>query len=235
MHRTHLPLRTWFLAAHLVATHSNGISALQLQTQAGIGSYKSAWFLLHRLRKSMVNEGRSPLAGLVEVDETSIIYRTKDEPATGGQGRSLVGKLIVLGAVEVTDDGSPGRIRLSYAQDFLRTSLHSFVAAATATGSTISTDGYAAYDGVPDRKHLSEVIKGRPAHLYLPWIHRVFSNLKRWGLGVYHGFRKRYIQAYLDEFTFRWNRRKFRAVSFERLLGIGMQVGPMPLRVLMGR
>lgn len=80
MHRTHLPLRTWFLAAHLISTHSNGISALQLQAKLGIGSYKSAWLLLHKLRRAMVDPERDPLEGMIEVDETSIIYRTKEDP-----------------------------------------------------------------------------------------------------------------------------------------------------------
>jgi hypothetical protein len=81
MHRTHLQLRTWFLAAHLVAMHSNGISALQLQAKLGIGSYKTAWLLLHKLRRAMVDPEREPLEGMVEVDESSIAYRTKDDPS----------------------------------------------------------------------------------------------------------------------------------------------------------
>ena len=232
MHRTHLPLRTWFIASHLVATHSNGISALQLQTQAGIGSYKTAWFLLHRLRKAMVDPDRSALAGVIEIDETSIPYRTQEEPVAGGQGRSPIGKLIVAGAIEVYEDGSPGRIRLSVIPNFQRETLHGFVTKATAPGSGIFTDGNASYEGVPDRKHVSQVIGAMPAHVFMPWIHRVFSNLKRWGLGTFHGFRRRYLQAYLDEFCFRWNRRKWRSVSFESLLGIGVRVGPMPLKAL---
>jgi len=232
MHRTHLPLRTWFLASHLVATHSNGISALQLQTQAGIGSYKTAWFLLHRLRKSMVAPDRDALAGVIEVDESSIPFRTQHEPVAGGQGRSPIGKLAIAGAVEVYDDGSPGRIRLSTIPDFKRPTLHGFVQRVSLPGSMISTDGNSGYDGVPDRLHHAQVIGKMPAHVFMPWIHRVFSNLKRWGLGTFHGFRKHYLQAYLDEFAFRWNRRKWRGASFETLLGIGVRIGPMPLKVL---
>jgi hypothetical protein len=107
MHRTHLPLRTWFLAAHLVATHSNGISALQLMAKLGIGSYKSAWLLLHKLRRSMADPERDPLTGIIEIDETAIIYRTKDEPREGGQGRSHEGKMLVAGAVECPDRRTP--------------------------------------------------------------------------------------------------------------------------------
>lgn len=232
MHRTHLPLRTWFLAAHLVATHSNGISALQLQNQAGIGSYKSAWFLLHRLRKAMIAPERSGLAGVIEIDETSIPYHTQAEPVGGGQRRSPKGKMVVAGAVEVYEDGSPGRVRLSVIRDFTRETLHGFVKSHTVPGSLISTDGNSSYNGVPDRQHYAKVIGNMPAHVFMPWIHRVFANLKRWGLGVYHGFRKKYLQAYLEEFTFRWNRRKRRVFSFDQLLGIGIGVGPVSLKRL---
>src|SRR4051812_46434247 len=113
MHNSKLPLTLWFWAAYLMATHSNGISALQLQRQLGLGSYKSAWLLCAKLRCSMVAGNRSPLAGLVEVDETEIVCRSKHDPLTGGGGRSHQGKILVVGAVEVADRGAgPGRIRL---------------------------------------------------------------------------------------------------------------------------
>jgi len=120
MHGTRLPLRTWFLAAHLVSTNTNGISALQLQAKLGIGSYKSAWFLLHRLRKAMVDPNRSPLQGVVEIDESTIPFRTKNEPVVGGQGRSPIGKMTIIGAVELNDGKTPGRIRLAPISDYGR-------------------------------------------------------------------------------------------------------------------
>ena len=86
MHRSHLPLKTWFMAIHIVTSHSNGISALQLQAQLGLGSYKSAWLLLHKLRRAMVAPDRSLLEDLVEIDEATLPLRTKQEPPTGGQG-----------------------------------------------------------------------------------------------------------------------------------------------------
>lgn len=233
MHATHLPLRTWFLAAHLVATHSNGISALQLQAKLGIGSYKSAWFLLHRLRKAMVDPERDPLTGVVEIDESTIPFRTSNEPVAGGQGRSPIGKMAIIGAVELNDGKTPGRIRLAPISDYGRKTLHAFVTDITTKGSMIWTDGNKSYADVPDREHASIVIGKMAAHVFMPWIHRVFSNLKRYGLGVYHGFRKRYLQAYLDEFVFRWNRRRHYRVSFDSLLGIGFKAGHFPLKALM--
>ena len=162
MHRTHLPLRTWFLAAHLLATHSNGISALQLQAQAGIGSYQGAWYLLHRLRKAMVDPERSGLAGVVEVDETTIVFRTKDEPVAGGQGRSLIGKIVVAGAVELHEGKAAGRVRLQMIADYTAKTLHGFVERATVPGSVIATDGNPSYGGVPEREHRPKIIGKMP-------------------------------------------------------------------------
>ena len=101
LHASKLPLTVWFWAAYLMATHSNGISALQLQKQLGIGSYRSAWLLAHKLRASMVDPERNPLSGLVEIDEASLPFRTKDDPPTGGQGRSHDGKMLIVGAIEL--------------------------------------------------------------------------------------------------------------------------------------
>ncbi len=235
MHGTHLPLRTWFIAAHLVATHSNGISALQLQGKLGIGSYKAAWLLLHKLRKSMVDPDRDPLAGMVEVDETSIAFRTKVDPVAGGQGRSHDGKILIVGAVESIEGGKAGRIRLSLITDYCGKTLKDFIAANTALGSTILTDGFSSYPGMNERHHMPKVVGTMAAHVLLPWIHRVFSNLKRLGLGVYHGFRKAHIQAYLDEFVFRWNRRRHYRSAFDTLLGIGLRTAPMNYRTLIGK
>ncbi len=117
MHHSKLPLTTWFWAAYLMATHSNGISALQLQRQLGLGSYRSAWLLCAKLRHSMVASGRTALAGLVEVDETEIPCRSKNDPVTGGGGRSHQGKMLIVGAVEVQDGGAgPGGARTDRAQ-----------------------------------------------------------------------------------------------------------------------
>ena len=113
MHRSHLPLKTWFMAVHIVTSHSNGISALQLQAQLGLGSYKSAWLLLHKLRRAMVDPDRSLLEDLVEIDEATLPFRTVKDPTAGGQGRSPQGKMRIAGAVELSPEGEPRRIRLA--------------------------------------------------------------------------------------------------------------------------
>jgi hypothetical protein len=231
MHGSKLPLTAWFWAAYLMATHSNGISALQLRNQLGLGSYKSAWLLCAKLRRAMVAPGRSPLTALTEVDETEIPLRTKDGPVAGGGGRSHQGKMLVAGAVEVAD-GAPGRIRLAQIPDFSAASLHGFLTANVAPGTTIRTDGWSGYPGAPDVAHHPHLIGPMAAHVVLPWIHRVFSNLKTWALGVYHGLRNKHLQAYLDEFVFRFNRRRTRHAAFQSLLGIGVALKPTTYNML---
>jgi hypothetical protein len=131
MHASKLPLTMWFWAAFLMATHSNGISALQLQSQLGLGSYRTAWMLCVKLRRAMVDPEREPLSGVVEADETIIPFRTKNDPVVVPAGRSGVGKLLVAGAVEV-DGGSPRRARLKVIAGFGKSEIHTFVLAAVA-------------------------------------------------------------------------------------------------------
>ena len=177
MHHSKLPLTAWFWAAYLMATHSNGISALQLQRQLALGSYKTAWLLCAKLRCSMLAPDRSPLAGLVEVDETEITCRSKNDPVSGGGGRSHQGKILVVGAVEVVDSGAgPGRIRLSQVPDYSASSLHAFLAANLAPGATAKTDGWSGYPGAADLIHDPHVVGKMAAHVILPWVHRIFSN-----------------------------------------------------------
>ena len=231
MHHSKLPLTAWFWAAYLMATHSNGISALQLQRQLALGSYKSAWLICAKLRHSMVAPDRNPLAGLVEVDETEILCRSKHGPVTGGGGRSHLGKIIVVGAVEV-EDGGPGRIRLAEVSDYSAQSLHPFIAGNLAPGATAKTDGWSAYPGAPGVAHDPHVIGKIAAHVVLPWVHRIFSNLKIWALGVYHGLRRPHLQSYLDEFVFRFNRRRTPHAAFRSLLGIAAGHAPLTYNML---
>lgn len=227
MHGSKLPLTVWFWAAYLMATHSNGISARQMGRQLGLGSYKSAWLLCAKLRRAMVNPARTLLSGLVEIDETQISYRTKDDPVAGGGGRNPDGKMQVIVAVEVTETNAPGRLRLGVIPDASSASLHPFIKANVAKGATLKTDGWSGYPGVPGYKHEPHVVGNMAAHIVLPWVHRVISNLKTWALGVYHGLRRLHLQSYLDEFVFRFNRRKTPHAAFRTLLGIGAAIPPV--------
>ena len=234
LHGSHLPLRTWFLAAWLMATHSNGISARQLWRQLGLGSYKSAWLLVRKLRRAMADPGREPLAGLVEVDETSIPFRGKDGPTERRPGRSHESRLLVAGAVEIKGKG-PGRARLAVIADYSADTLGGFVGANVADGSTVVSDGWSGYARLKDVRHDPRVVGDAPAHQVLPWVHRVFANAKRWALGVYRGLRPEHLQAYLDEFVFRFNRRRTPHVAFGRLLGLSLTLEPATYKMLVGR
>lgn len=236
MHGTHLPLRKWFLAAYLVATHSNGISALQLQPKLGVG-YKTAWLLLHKLRRAMVNPVRSPLSGIVEIDETNVPFRSKDEPKGGGQGRSSIGKIFMVGAVEVREGRYPGRMRLERIVNIDRESLHAFIARNTTVGTLLLTDGNTAYRRMPQRDHSAINLSAEnapKAHEVLPWVHRVFSNFKRWSYGTYHGLRKKHIDIYANEFVFRWNRRRRFQTNIDTMLGLGQKIGRVTWRDIVG-
>ncbi len=231
MHRSHLPLQEWFWAAYLVATHTPGISALQLQRHLGIGGYQNAWHLLHRLRKGMVNDARTRLSGPVEVDETYVGGR--EEGRSGG--RHAGKKVIVAGAVEARGHGS-GRVRLAVIKDVSAASLVSFVAASVERGSSIRSDawkGYAALERCGFDHYPKTQGEGKNAEVNLPRIHRVFGNLKTWLNGTHHGVGAKHLPSYLDEYVFRFNRRRTPMAAFQTLLGISVHKTPTTLEKLM--
>src|SRR5512134_735173 len=213
MHGSKLPLTVWFWAAYLMATHSNGIAALQLQKQLGLGSYKSAWLLCAKLRRAMVAPHRTPLAGLVEIDETVIPHRTKTDPPAGGQGRSADGKMLIAG---------PGRVRLAPIADFSAASLHAFIKANVEAGATAKTDGWSSYTGAPGVTHDPHVVGPMAAHVVLPWAHRVFANPRPGRSASITGCARSTCKSYLDEFVFRFNRRRARHAAFRSLLGVAV-------------
>lgn len=167
MHDSHLPLKTWFLAAHIVATHSNGISALQLQGQLGIGSYKTAWLLLQKLRRAMVDPERSLLQTLVEIDETEMPFRSKhskhDPVDKKKGGRSPVGKIFIVGAVELSEDGQPRRIRLVNIPDGSSKTPHGFIGKVVTPGARVVTDGWLGYENPPANPYEVRVVEGQKA------------------------------------------------------------------------
>lgn len=241
MHRSHIPIQEWFWAAYLVATLTPGISALQLQRQLGLGSYRTAWFVLNRLRKGMVNNTRTPLSGIVEADETIMggpVKNKRGRGVTHGTHKSLV-----AGAVEVVSyfdkNGTPKekaiRLRLAVIQHADEVTIGDFLKKNVQPGSTIRSDGWRGYS----KKALSvyqhdQRIVGSPerAHQVAPHIHRVFSNLKTWLQGTHHGVDPKYLPLYLDEFVFRFNRRQTPMAAFQTLLGITSNKKPFPLAQL---
>jgi len=222
--RTHLPLTIWFRGMWHVTTQKNGVSALGLQRVLGLGSYRTAWAMLHKLRRAMVRPGRDRLRGTVEVDDTY----------WGGPEEGVIGRLTetkALLAVAVEEDGNGiGRIRLRHVPDLTRKSLHGFIAEAVATGSTVRTDGLKAYMRMKGYVHERQVQRDQPdgEHL-LPRVHRVVSLLKRWLMGTHQGaVGHEHLDYYLDEFTFRFNRRTSasRGKLFYRLAQHAVQTGP---------
>jgi transposase-like protein len=229
LHRSHIPLTEWFWAAYLVTTHTPGISALQLKRQLGLGSYRTAWLMLHKLRKAMVNAQREPLHGKVEVDEVYI-----GGPEENLYGRKLRQKALVVGAVEIRGQGS-GRVRLKVIPDASGPSLVGFVKAHVEPGATVFTDGWAPYGGLDEAGYRHRPrIQGDPkrAEKLSPRIHRVFGNLQTWLRGTYHGVDKKHLQAYLDEFVFRFNRRQTPMAAFQTLLGLGGRHPPTSYEAL---
>jgi transposase-like protein len=225
-----LPLTLWFRAAWYVTTQKNGVSALGLQRVLGLGSYKTAWALLHKLRRAMVRPGRERLSGLVEVDES---FWGGEE--AGLRGRGGAEKVLLLVAAEADGKGI-GRVRLAMARDASRKTLHGFIAQTIEPGSTVRTDGFNHYLGLEGYLHDRQIQTHQPEGQHvLPRVHRVASLLKRWLLGTHQGaISPEQMDHYLDEFTFRFNRRKsaWRGKLFYRLLQQAVQVEPAPFRKL---
>ncbi len=226
---SHLPLATWFRAMWYVTSQKNGVSALGLQRVLGLGSYKTAWALLHKLRRAMVRPGRDRLRGLVEVDET--YWGAKE---TGVTGRLIHDKALIIVAAEEDGQGI-GRVRLRHIPDFNRQTLHGFIAESVEPGSIVRTDGLNAYRELAGYVHDRQVQrKAQDEHL-LPRVHRVISLLKRWLLGTHQGaIGQEHLDDYLNEFTFRFNRRKSasRGKLFYRLAQKAVQVEPVTITSL---
>lgn len=225
---TRKPLRLWFLAMWFIVSEKNGISAMGLQRQLGFQRYETVWTWLHKLRRAMVRPGRDRLSGNIEADETYV-----GGAAEGKRGRGAENKHIVVIAAEENGAGI-GRIRMRRVDDVSHTSLLPFIQEAVEPGSVIHTDGWKAYGKLPKLSYQHEVsIINRSEELaseLMPRVHRVASHLKRWLLGTHQGaVGGNHLDYYLDEFTFRFNRRKSRKRGklFYRLVQQAVQVDPV--------
>jgi transposase-like protein len=250
MHGTRTPLQAWFWAAYLVTAQTPGMSALQFQRQLGIARYETAFQMLHKLRAAMVRPDRDRIGGeyIVEADEADVGGETR------GEGRGVHHMATVVGAVEVRR-GNPeeirrkrkrqkhasskplrgetyaGRLRLRHVPNRGSLALTTFVQDSVAPGTTIYTDGWQGYDALKrlGYDHERAVTGGDPEIIEaaLPLIHLVFSNVKAWLLGTHHGVSHRHLQAYLNEYVFRFNRRFYPMSMFNSVLGIATRVaGP---------
>ena len=226
-HRARLPLRLWFRAIWHITNQKYGANALGLQRALGLGNYETAWQWLHKLRRAMVRPGRDQLSGCVQVDETYVGGRKK----AGKPGRGASGKVVVAIAVEDKSPTGIGRIRLRQLPDASAGSLGGGVCTMIAPGSMVKTDDWAGYGSLPSLGYPRRVLN--PKDLKLP--HLVASLLKRWLLGTYQGaVRPTHLAYYLDEFTFRFNRRtsRSRGKLFYRLVQQALLLDPVPKKAL---
>ena len=230
---TKLPLRLWFEAMWDVVNQKNGVSALGVQRVLGLGSYRTAWRWLHKLRRAMVRPGRDRLSGTVEVDEA---YVGGERP--GKRGRGAEGKALVFIAAQA--DGSKiGRIRLARIANGSGPVLVQAVSQCVEPGSQVLSDGWKGYRGLEAKGYRHQLVRATAivGENLLPRAHRVASLLQRWLLGTHQGaVAHSHLDYYLDEFTFRFNRRtsRSRGLLFYRLLGQAVAIGPVPCEELVG-
>ncbi|MEO7131822.1 MAG: IS1595 family transposase [Dermatophilaceae bacterium] len=233
-HRTRTPLSTWFAAIWFLTSQKNGMSALGLQRVLGFGSYETAWAWLHKLRRAMVRPERDKLRGIVELDETML----------GGVSHGKFGgasdKAVVMVAVERNGTRKLGRVRLAVAQRPATLEIIDFATSVIEPGSTVHTDGATMFKRLTALGYTHVGTAGYKAEdqaSVLPGVHLVASLLKRWMIGTLHyRVEEHQLPYYLDEYTFRFNRRtsKSRGLLFYRLLEQAVETGPHPLHELIG-
>jgi transposase-like protein len=232
-HRTRTPLTTWFAAMWMVTSQKNGVSALGLQRALGFGSYETAWAWMHKMRRAMVRPGRDLLSGHVEVDETFV------GGVSPGKDGGSTDKVPVMVAAERAGGRKIGRIRLAVASKPNSNELVDFATTVVTPGSTIHTDGARHLRKLADKGYAHEYIVGMRAEdpeAVLPAVHMTATLLKRWLTGTMHYAVERHqLPYYLDEFTFRFNRRtsRQRGMLFYRLLQQAVETDPQPLAKLL--
>lgn len=230
LHNSKIPLTTWFWAAYLMTTDKRGLSALLLQRQLGIGRYETAWMILHKLRRAMVNRAREPLRGEVELDDTWI-----GATQAGLRGsRQLKGRKAALVLVAVEKRGRvSGRVRMEVIGDFSAATFREFIKRNIAAGATVYTDGLKSFAGLAEAGY-THVPRKQPLPLRLrqgaksvvPLADRAIGNLQNWLVGTHHGVSRTQLPFYLDEFVFRHNRRGKPMAAFQTLLGLGTSRRP---------
>jgi len=232
---TRLPLKIWFYAIWWVTSQKTGVSALNLQKNLGLGSYRSSWLMLHKIRNAMIFEDRSLLQGDVEVDEAFL-----GGVRTGKRGRGAEGKELIVIAAEYSGKKRVGRIRIQRIPDASAEKLEPFITANIAKGATVHTDGWSGYNGVEKLGYKHVPRKSATVHPdeLLPRINIVTALLKRWLLGTLQGrLDPKHMSSYLEEFTFRFNRRtsKERGLLFQRVLENSINVKPAPYLKIIAR
>ena len=236
--KTRTELRVWFAGIWYITNQKHGISALGLQRVLGLGSYETAWTMLHRLRRAMVLPGRELLKGLVEVDESYVALSDRN-PLISNAQKYHTHKIPVAIAVEMLEPKGFGRIRIRQINGRDAEQLRPFIRENIQPGSVVHTDGSAAYRGLEHigYGHQRTVHTGSatPAHESMPGVHRIAALLQRWLLGTHHGaIQPRQLDYYLDEFVFRFNRRasRSRGLLFYRLLEQAVNTPPVTYKAV---
>ena len=232
--KTRTPLRVWLAAAWYLTNQKHGVSALGLQRVLGLGSYQTAWTMLHRYRRAMVRAGRERLKGLVEIDEAYIAITDRENPISAVGRKNNTHKVIIGVAVEILQPKGFGRIRLRKLPSDSKESVRQFIQHSIEPDSIVRTDGSGSYARLHELgyNHDRNVMYGSVthAHVSMACVHRVAALLKRWILGTHHGsIQPDHLDAYLDEFVFRFNRRASasRGMLFYRLLQQSVVTDPV--------
>ena len=237
--KTRTSLRSWLAAVWYITNQKQGVTALGLQRVLGLGSYQTAWTMLHRLRRAMIRPGRERLSGVVEVDECFVGHGPKKRMLAKNRKKKLPNQrdtrqMIIAIAVEIKLTRGFGRIRLSQITTPSQPALLPFIKDSIEPGSIVHTDGSAAYRSLAKNgfRRKTTVMKAnqKPPHVSMPDVHRVAALLKRWLLGTHQGaISPEHLDSYLDEFTFRFNRRtsRSRGLLFYRLLEQSMLTEPV--------
>lgn len=232
LHKTHTALHLWFWAAYLMTTGTPGISAVQLQRQLGLSRYQTAWMMLHKLRRAMVNPERNMLTGEVEVDECEVGGR--EVGRRGGRQTAAKAAQVVV-AVEVRGQGS-GRVRMRVIPDASGETLTAFITDNVEPGAIVHTDGWMGYAPLTKKGYIHRPRSQRAAKRtgdpdpVLPRVHRAISNFKSWLRGTHRSVSHEHLQVYMNEFIFRYNRRNTPMAAFQRLLGLSTEQSPTTYR-----
>lgn len=228
---TKLPLRIWFLAIYLLTQHKNGISALALRRQLGV-SYNTAWLLKHKLMQAMAERDTDrPLSGDVQIDDAY----WGGERHGGGTGRGSPGKTPFVAAVQCTPEGHPVAMRMDVVAGFRKTELAAWARRCLAPGSRVVSDGLGCFPAIAEAgcEHTAIATGGGvPKDARLVWVNTVLGNVKNALHGTYHALRAKYLQRYLSEFCYRFNRRFDMAAMVPRLLYVAVRTPPLPYRLV---
>jgi hypothetical protein len=239
---TKLPLRTWFLAIYLLTQHKNGISALALHRQLGV-SYNTAWLLKHKLMSpkgtsfgaQAMAERDSDLAlgGIVQMDDAY----WGGERHGGGRGRGSPGKTPFVAAVQCTPEGHPIAMRMDVVPGFRKAMLTTWAQRHLVPGTAVVSDGLKCFPGVTDADCTHTAIStggGVPdlGHPIFWWVNTMLGNVKNALHGTYHALRPKYLQRYLSEFCYRFNRRFDLAALVTRLIVASVRTPPLSYRLV---